>query len=156
MGLGSYARIVPFGFCSLSYILAFSSIHFFINSPYRAIKKKSKSSSSSLELSEKEKSISLQKNLSNWQILKYTPVLALVYLSFVGNIQVSYIEPILPNYWMKLTENHWNTFKSGILFAFSPLSYTIFMPILGKFKIYFKYQYQYQYEYIYIYIYYRN
>jgi MFS family permease len=133
MGLGSYARIVPFGFCSLSYILAFSSIHFFINSPYRAIKKKSKSSSSSLELSEKEKSISLQKNLSNWQILKYTPVLALVYLSFVGNIQVSYIEPILPNYWMKLTENHWNTFKSGILFAFSPLSYTIFMPILGKY-----------------------
>jgi len=132
MGLGSYARIVPFGFCAIAYTLAFNAVHFFINSPYRVIKKKSKSSSSSLELSKKEKSTPIQKNLSNWQILKYTPILALVYLSFVGNIEISYIEPILPNYWMKLTENHWNTFKSGILFAFSPLSYTIFMPILGK------------------------
>jgi len=152
MGLESYARLVPFAFCSIADILAISGVHFFINSPYRSIKKKSKTLSSSLELDKKKKSTSSQKNLSNWQILKYVPILALVYLSFAGNLEISYIEPILPNYWMKLTDNNWNTLKSGILFGFSPLSYTIFMPILGKFKIYFKYQYQYQYEYIYIYI----
>ncbi|ORY54774.1 MFS general substrate transporter [Neocallimastix californiae] len=133
MGLESYARLVPFAFCSIADILAISGVHFFINSPYRSIKKKSKTLSSSLELDKKKKSTSSQKNLSNWQILKYVPILALVYLSFAGNLEISYIEPILPNYWMKLTDNNWNTLKSGILFGFSPLSYTIFMPILGKY-----------------------
>jgi len=126
MGLGSYARLVPFACVSLADIFSIVTIHFFINSPYRA--KKSNGQSSDTIIS-KEKT---KKNLSNWEILKYIPILALVYLSFAGNLQTAYVEPILPNYWIKLTKNNWDTFRSGILFAFSPLSYTIFMPLMGK------------------------
>jgi len=130
MGLGSYARLVPFACVSLADILSMISIHFFINSPYRAKKIKIEDQSSeTLTVSEKKKT---KKNLSNWEILKYVPILALVYLSFAGNVLMCYIEPILPNYWMKLTKNNWDTFRSGILFAFSPLSYTIFLPFMGK------------------------
>jgi len=130
MGLGNYARLVPFGFCSLTVVISISAIHFFINSPYRL---KKKHSHRSLEKKESNKNYSpTHKNLSNWEILKYVPIFALVYLSFAGNLQNAYVEPILPNYWMKLTNNNWNTLKSGIMFAFSPLSYTVFMPILGK------------------------
>jgi len=127
LGLGSYARLVPFACVSLADILSMVSIHFFINSPYRA-KKTTEQSSETLTVTEKK----TKKNLSNWEILKYIPILALVYLSFAGNVLMCYIEPILPNYWMKLTKNNWDTFRSGILFAFSPLSYTIFLPFMGK------------------------
>ncbi|ORX68861.1 MFS general substrate transporter [Anaeromyces robustus] len=127
LGLGTYARLVPFACCSLILILSIITIHFFIPSPYTS-KKKFRNAS----LNKKSNKKVVNKNLSNWEILKYLPILSLVYLSFVGNLETAYVEPILPNYWMKLTENHWNTTKSGILFAFSPLSYTIFMPILGK------------------------
>jgi len=125
--LGTYARLVPFACCSIADILSIITIHFFIHSPYTLKKKHSETSLN------KNKKAKKNKNLSNWEILKYLPVLSLVYLSFVGNLEISYPEPILPNYWMKLTENNWNTTKSGILFAFSPLSYTIFMPLLGKY-----------------------
>jgi len=46
---------------------------------------------------------------------------------------ISYVEPILPNYWMKLTNNNWDTLRSGILFAFSPLTHAIFYPFIGKY-----------------------
>jgi len=74
-----------------------------------------------------------KRNLSNWEILKYAPILALVYLSFSGNIMISFVEPILPNYWMKLTDNNWDTLRSGILFAFSPLTHALFFPFIGKY-----------------------
>jgi len=131
MGLKSFARLIPFGFCTLFYLIAIFSIHFFINSPYRAKKKNIKNSLN--ELSKDHKKNKDKNVLSNWEILKYMPILALVYLSFSGNLEISYLEPILPNYWMKLTHNNWDTFRSGILFACSPLSYTILMPILGKY-----------------------
>jgi len=133
MKLGSYARVIPFSFCTLADLLALSSIHFFIKSPYRVVKKHKKSPPSSPTLKAKKKNVAKHKNLSNWEILKFTPIFALVYLSFVGNLETAYIEPILPIYWMKLSENNWDTFKSGILFAFSPLSYTVFVPIFGKY-----------------------
>jgi len=133
MGLGNYARLVPFACCSLADILSMGAIHFFINSPYRAKKKNNKNSLSEKDVKTTISTKTITKNLSNWEILRYIPIMALVYLSFAGNAQISYIEPILPNYWMKLTENKWDTFKSGVLFAFSPLSYTILLPVFGKY-----------------------
>ncbi|ORX48704.1 MFS general substrate transporter [Piromyces finnis] len=136
MGLGNFARLIPFACCSLADLLSICAVHFFINSPYRLKKKHNHRSLEEEKSTNKNNKSSLSpitKNLSNFEILKYIPIFALVYLSFAGNLQTAYIEPILPNYWMKLTDNNWNTFKSGILFAFSPLSYTILMPILGKY-----------------------
>jgi len=131
IGLGSNSRLVPFASCSLAYIFSIIFVHFFINSPYRnkKISNKDNEESSETIVNNKKK---IKRNLSNWEILKYVPILALVYLSFAGNVLMCYIEPILPNYWMKLTKNNWDTFRSGILFAFSPLSYTIFLPFMGK------------------------